>query len=220
MKIFQHDNPAKILIFVTAMLLATLLYQPDAHAKNVTASTAQTRVTESFKNALKAYRNNDFARAYYWFNLLGEAGHAKAQSNLGLLFLHGRGVVQNTDTALRWFESAAQQGVVTAQYNLGYLYSTLKGKHRDLPRAIHWYTQAAEQGHPTARYRLAMHHKRGVGVKVDYIGALRWALLALKVTKSEKLRVRIRDFRDSLLESMSKTQIQQAAKIAEEISGA
>jgi len=66
MKIFQYDNLAKILIFGTAMLLVTLLYQPDAHAKSVTASTAQTRVTKSFKNALKAYRNNDFARAYYW----------------------------------------------------------------------------------------------------------------------------------------------------------
>jgi len=128
-------------------------------------------------------------------------------------------VAKNTNTALRWFESAAQQGVVTAQYNLGYLYSTLKGKHRDLPRAIHWYTQAAEQGHPTAGYRLAMHHERGVGVKVDYMVALRWALLALKVTKSENLRVRVRDFRDDLLESMSKTQIQQAAKIVEETTG-
>ena len=220
MKYSPRDNLASILMFGAALLLATVLYQPEAMAKNVTASTAQTRVTESFNNALKAYRNNDFSRAYYWFNLLAEAGHAKAQSNLGLLFLRGRGVQQNTDTALRWFESAAQQGVVSAQFNLGYLYSTLKGKHRNLSRAIHWYSEAAEQGHPTARFRLARHYKRGVGVKVNYVDSLRWALLALEVTKSDKLRVKIRDFKDDLLETMTKSQIMRAVKIAEKTTGA
>ena len=220
MKFSPRDNAASILMFGAALLLATVLYQPEAAANNVTASTAQTRVTESFNNALKAFRNNDFSRAYYWFNLLAEAGHAKAQSNLGLLFLRGRGVEQNTTTALRWFESAAQQGVVTAQFNLGYLYSTLKGKHRNFERAIHWYSKVAEQGHPTARFRLAMHYKRGVGVKANYVDSLRWALLALEVTKSETLRVKIRDFKDDLLENIPKSQIMKAVKIAKETTGA
>ena len=51
-------------------------------------------IRERFANANKAYRSNDFALAYYWWNLLAEAGHAKAQSNMGLqreCFFVGKG---------------------------------------------------------------------------------------------------------------------------------
>ena len=85
-------------------------------------------VQERFENANEAYKNKDYARAYYWWNLLAEGGHARSQTNLGLLFLRGQGVDKNVSLAIRWMEKVAQQGVMTAQYNLGFLHATLKGK--------------------------------------------------------------------------------------------
>ena len=176
-------------------------------------------IRERFQNANKAYRNQDFARAYYWWNLLAEAGHAKAQTNLGLLFLRGQGVDKNIGIALKWMEQAAHQGVVTAQYNLGYLYSTLDGDLRDQQKASFWYLKAAEGAHATARYHLAQRYERGIGTKRNYVEALRWSNLAALIVKSEKLKVRITDFRDELLEKMPKSQIEKASKLTEEAKG-
>ena len=172
-----------------------------------------------FAIANKAYKLQDFSRAYYWWNILAQAGHAKAQTNLGLLFLQGKGVEKNVDVALRWIERAAQQGVATAQYNLGHLYSTLKGDRRDQQKASFWYLKAAEQAHPNARYRLAQRYERGIGIKRDYVQALRWTMLAALVVKSKKLKARIANFRNELLEKMPKSQIAKATKLSEETKG-
>ena len=206
MKSHQNINLASTIIFGAALLLTTLLHQPSAIAQEATVTKGQ----NSFKSAVTAYRNNNYARAYSLFNLLAEVGHAKAQSNLGLLFLRGYGVDQDTEAALEWFEKSAEQGIVAAQFNLGYLYSTLKGINRDLPKAIHWYTKAAKQGHPTACYRLAKHFKQGVGVEADHVEALRWATLGIKVVRAKKLKSRIVKFRDDLLKKMTREQILEA----------
>ena len=176
-------------------------------------------IRERFANANKAYRNSDFALAYYWWNLLAEAGHAKAQSNMGFLFLRGQGVDKNVSTAMRWMDRAAQQGSVTAQYNLGFLYGTLKGKLRDIEKSNFWYLKAAEQGHGTARFHLVQRYERGVGKKRGYVEALRWTILAGEVTKSEKLKRRIVEFKDELLDKMPRSQIEKATQLVASYKG-
>ena len=171
-------------------------------------------IKERFTNANKAYRANDFALAYYWWNLLAEAGHAKAQSNFGLLFLRGQGVDKNVSTAMRWMDKAAQHGSVTAQYNLGFLFGTLKGKLRDLEKSNFWYLKAAEQGHGTARFHLAQRYEQGRGTKRNYVEALRWTILAAEVVKSKSLKKRIVEFKDELLDKMPKSQIKKATQLA------
>tara|TARA_B100000029_G_scaffold281717_1_gene275762 strand:+ start:791 stop:1378 length:588 start_codon:yes stop_codon:yes gene_type:complete len=184
----------------------------------VTAQEAEI-IRERFTNANEAYRNKDFSRAYYWWNLLAEAGHAKAQSNLALLFLRGQGVEKNEDLALQWLDKAASQGVSTAQYNLGYLYSILKGKIRDEQKASFWYLKAAEHGHPTARFHLAQRYEQGLGTKRNYVEALRWTILAGKIAKSEKLKARIVEFKDELLDKMPRSQIRKVTQLAEATKG-
>ena len=171
-------------------------------------------IRERFATANEAYRNKDYSRAYYWWNILAEAGHAKAQTNLALLFLRGQGVDKNESLALQWMDKAASQGVSTAQYNLGYLYSTLKGDNRDEDKASFWYLKAAELGHGTARFHLAQRYERGLGTKRNYVEALRWTILAGQVTKSKKLKKRIVDFKDELLDKMPKSQIEKATQLA------
>ena len=205
----QLGRLSRFIVVCCLLSLGVVLFAPPL-------ATAQQSdiIRERFMNANEAYRNHDFSRAYYWWNILAEAGHAKAQSNLGLLFLRGQGVDKNVSIALRWLEKAAGQGVITAQYNLGYLYSTLKGDHRDQPKASFWYLKAAEQGHGTARFHLAQRYERGLGTKRDYVEALRWAILAGEVTKSAKLKKRIVKFKDELLDKMPKSQIEKATQLA------
>ncbi|MDL1867407.1 SEL1-like repeat protein, partial [Betaproteobacteria bacterium PRO4] len=45
-------------------------------------------------------------------------GNIDAQNNLGVIYLLGEGVQQNTDEAIKWFEKAAKQGNEEAVKNL------------------------------------------------------------------------------------------------------
>ncbi|HLA36203.1 MAG TPA: tetratricopeptide repeat protein [Rhodocyclaceae bacterium] len=53
--------------------------------------------------------------AAIWFFQAASAGHAEAQYYLGLLFLAGKGVVENRREAIRWFRKAADQGHAEAR---------------------------------------------------------------------------------------------------------
>jgi len=64
MSSFRRSLPTVILTFALTFFVATLLFQQDASAKNVPISKAQSRITGSFNNALKAFGNSDYARAY------------------------------------------------------------------------------------------------------------------------------------------------------------
>ena len=70
-------------------------------------------------------------------------GIAEAQTNLGLLYYYGRGVLRDYTKAREWFEKAAAQGDADAQYNLGALYEFGHGVKQDSVRAFMWYNVAA-----------------------------------------------------------------------------
>lgn len=53
--------------------------------------------------------------AALWYFQAASAGHAEAAYTLGLLFLAGKGVVEDRTEAIRWFRSAAAKGHVEAR---------------------------------------------------------------------------------------------------------
>lgn len=50
-----------------------------------------------------------------WYFQAASAGHAEAAYTLGLLFIAGKGVVEDRNEAIRWFRSAASKGHVEAR---------------------------------------------------------------------------------------------------------
>ena len=54
--------------------------------------------------------NQDYAQAAYWYRRAANAGHARAQSNLGELYENGKGVQQDLNEAIRLYQLAARQG--------------------------------------------------------------------------------------------------------------
>ncbi len=57
--------------------------------------------------------------AAIWYFQAASAGHVEAQYHLGLLFLAGKGVIENRREAARWFRKATERGHVEARKALG-----------------------------------------------------------------------------------------------------
>lgn len=105
---------------------------------------------------------------------LARAGDSKAQYNLGMRYLAGRGVKKDSAEAAKWFERAAVQGLADAQFNLGVLYQRGEGVAQDDRLAFFWYQSAADQGLPRAQHNLATAYAEGKGIARNYPKALEW----------------------------------------------
>jgi TPR repeat protein len=60
-----------------------------------------------------------------------DQGYAKAQSNLGIAYAFGKGVLKDDKQAVYWYQKAADQGQAQTQFNLGVKYAFGKGVLKD-----------------------------------------------------------------------------------------
>src|SRR5580692_2840090 len=88
--------------------------------------------------------------AALWFRKAAEQGYAPAQSNLGTLYLYGRGVTQDDSEAIIWFQKAAEQRHPVAMLYLGVMYAEGRGVPQDYVRAYMWFSLSAAQGEQRA----------------------------------------------------------------------
>lgn len=107
-------------------------------------------VRADFDDGAAAAIKGDFATALAEFRPLAEAGHPKAQNNLGIMYQYGRGVAGDLAAAQRWYRKAAEQGLAEAHFNLGVLYMEGEGGTRDLVQAYLWLSLAAQVGDKSA----------------------------------------------------------------------
>lgn len=73
-------------------------------------------------------------------------GNADAQYQLGLLYLTGKGTIQDFEEAAKWFTSAAEQNHAAAQYELGLLFHNGLGVDLDNEKSYMWLNLAAAAG--------------------------------------------------------------------------
>jgi|TARA_B110000908_G_scaffold8742_1_gene10805 TPR repeat protein len=132
----------------------------------------------SLDKGLEAYQAGDFKTALAQWLLFAEQGNASAQSNLALMYEHGKGVVQNHQSAVHWYTLAAEQGEAVAQANLGAMYDTGRGVAENDSTAIKWLNLAAAQGYAHAQAYLGVMYVNGEGVTADYLRAYMWWSLA------------------------------------------
>jgi len=88
--------------------------------------------------------------AVKWFRLAALHNNPKAETNLGIMYAHGKGVTQDFVEARKWFQLGADHGEVKAQSNLGALYATGKGVPQSYLEAAKWYGLAAQHGDEAA----------------------------------------------------------------------
>lgn len=114
-------------------------------------------------DGLAAFQSGNYQQAFELWKPLAESGDAKAQYNIGLLFMNGLGVEKNAVYARELFRAAAKQGMVEAQYNLGLIYFQGISTFRRNYDAHHWWSLSAAQGHAASQYNLGMLYLKGMG---------------------------------------------------------
>ncbi|PYN59029.1 MAG: sel1 repeat family protein [Candidatus Rokuibacteriota bacterium] len=109
---------------------------------------------------------------------LAEQGQAEAQVVLGRMYLTGRGVPKDPDTALKWFKAAAVQGNADGAFLLGAMYFLPRS---DIPEGLRWVRLAAEQGNQDAQLLLGQTCMEGLpGLPRDPVQGGMWLRLAAK----------------------------------------
>src|SRR5471032_1363162 len=88
----------------------------------------------------------DYAEAAKWLGKAVEQGDLGAQSNLGILYLHGEGVKQDHAEAIKLFREAAEQGIAPAQANLANCYANGSGVPQDWAEAYFWWSVSFQKG--------------------------------------------------------------------------
>jgi len=76
-----------------------------------------------------------------------DQGDARAQDNLGNLYVRGQGVARDYAQAAVWFRRSAKQNNTQGQFDLGTLYDYGHGVPRDYELAYIWYNLAVIGGH-------------------------------------------------------------------------
>jgi TPR repeat protein len=123
---------------------------------------------------IKAFRAEDYVRAYEELRPAAEDGDAKAQYYFGKMYTYGRKVSTDSSLAYRWYLKAAKSGYPKAQATVAYALDEGIGVERDDGAATEWYRKAAEQGHVIAQRNLGLMYEAGEGVERDYEQAFHW----------------------------------------------
>ena len=148
------------------------------HAADAGSSEGQHRLALVYALGLAGTPRND-SRAVELFEKAAAAGNARAQLNLGILYLRGQGVTADLIQARAWLEKAAAGGDPQALYALGRALSETAGQAvADPLRAADLYRRAAEKGHALASLRYGLALSEGNGIKRDPVAAQRWLIQA------------------------------------------
>lgn len=128
-----------------------------------------------FDTAAEAYRNKQYPAAFEAFSELAEAGDARAQTVLAMMYKYGESVPINLEAAFRWYREAARSGYAPAMFNLGEMYRTGAGTNTDPAKAIEWLRRAAEAGYERANESLAKLNAEPVPSEVRADPAVPWS---------------------------------------------
>ena len=122
-----------------------------------------------------AYDKGDYAAALAEWTAMANAGDARSQLGLGVLYESGRGLpAPDLPEAVTWYRAAAAQGLPAAQNNLALLYARGRGVPLNPVMAGELWRSAAAAGYPLAQFNLALAFEQGFGMPRDYDSAARW----------------------------------------------
>ena len=71
-----------------------------------------------WEDGMVAYNRGDYVPAMKLFRPLAQAGNARAQNVLGVMYRRGEGVTRSSAKAFMWFSLAARKGDTQAKTNL------------------------------------------------------------------------------------------------------
>ncbi|WP_411880508.1 tetratricopeptide repeat protein [Polaromonas sp. YR568] len=170
-------------VFVAQLYTDDIWWHPTdkAYAKVLLREAmAAGEVKAQYRLARDYEKEKNYTEAFPLHQDLALKGFTASQTRLGLMYMDGRGVSQNTAVAIRWLKSAAAQGDATAHYFIGWIYlGELPDMPQDLAQAMQWFQSSAYLGDGQARDVMARFYATGKGVPEDLDLAMRWAKSSL-----------------------------------------
>lgn len=111
----------------------------------------------------------DYVSAMKWYLKAAKSKypHPGAMYRIGMLYLEGKGVPQDTETAIRWLELASGGGAGWASEELTKLYRSGIGTKKNVSRALELLKEQAEGGSESAHRQLGMMYYFGDEVPTD-----------------------------------------------------
>lgn len=128
------------------------------------------------QNDLGVYylETQDFKEAFKWFQKSAEQDCIYAYNNLGLCYLNGLGVEQDTEKAIHYYTIAADKGSSDAELMLGMIYQFDNTIPSNPEECIRWYERAVSHNQYRAALNLGTVYLNGeFGTKNDSL-ALYW----------------------------------------------
>ena len=132
-----------------------------------------------------AYQKGDYKTAFSEWRSSANQGDAAAQTNLGVMYENGTGVLKDYKEAVKWYRKSADQGRASGQYNLALMYEDGKGVLQDYKEAVKLYRKAADQGHALAQNNLGLMYANGKGVPKSMTHAKYWIQKAYEGDNNE-----------------------------------
>ena len=128
--------------------------EPSEYAAGAPTSptTAAEQITIDAIELLKAKRYADARRL---FEQAAAQNDARAQTNLGWVYVLGQSVPRDDQRALALFQQAADQKFPNAEDSLGWMYEHGRAVPHDTTQAAFWYKKAADQGFEKSKANLA-----------------------------------------------------------------
>lgn len=124
--------------------------------------------------AMSYYNMGYYTLAVDCFSELLEYDYPPAITNMGIAFMNGTGVRQDTEMAFNYFLKAAGMGEPTAQQHLGSMYALGIYVEQCDSSSYYWFLSAAEMGNTKAMNALGNIYLNGKYVSADTAEALKW----------------------------------------------
>jgi len=131
-----------------------------------------------YHTARRAYEVGKFTEALAILERLADAGDARAQYEVALMYLQGIGTKVDPLRGGQWMLTAANNGNVTAMVEIGGRFENGVNAEKNLILAFTWYRRAALTGDGIGCYKLAMLYEVGSGVPQDLPRAYAWYRMA------------------------------------------
>ena len=131
-----------------------------------------------YHTARRAYEVGQFTEALAILERLADAGDARAQYEVALMYLQGIGTKVDPLRGGQWMLTAANNGNVTAMVEIGGRFENGVNAEKNLILAFTWYRRAALAGDGIGCYKLAMLYELGSGVPQDLPRAYAWYRMA------------------------------------------
>lgn len=113
------------------------------------------------QNALDAFKNKEYEKAYKLYMVDAKNGDSTAQNALSYLYFNGYGVEKNTQEGMLWLKKSAHNMNARAQYDLAMMYLSGHNTEIDKELALTWLDSAADLGDINAQYNLALMYYQG-----------------------------------------------------------